>query len=1445
MHYKRSYLKGLTLIPALLAILAGIFLFGGVSQARAQEGESIAACAITPDIFDGQSRFSVIGAQSRFSVIGAQSRFSVIGAQGGTPTDAELQALLDEIAANTITPDWVLEFLGLITEGGELGLEKTAILIVDHFDNITPGLEHGELVSEVVALYAALGDFADYFGVAPPFVQVFPVNIGGANGYNVDAIAGAIGAQVEALRAQGFENFVVNMSFGVIPCEYEDFNFYDFLNWQQMPGGITLTACKAPATGPNWRAKFSYSNANTSTVNIPGGPNNFSLKNGVAFGTPPTSFLPGGQDNVFEIIFPNAQSATWTVTTPSGTSSVTVTSSTPNCSGNSPRVIPILECVEEIGEDVYRAHWGYENRDTSNVEISVGGKNKFQPNPQGRGQPTTFQPGRHYNVFTTDFNGGDLTWHVERPGSNTPDTATASSESIDCADVSLGLNNSIIKYLCVVLNICGEAEVHAFLQGLFGSLNDDQLADLRNILQHYLNESAEYNGFSFIPFASSGNYADILGTPPLSPANMNQTIAISALLGQGPGSLWPFSQHGNIAAPGAWFEFNQGGEPLYAAGTSFAAPGASFLAAIQLASGHQCNFGPGPAGVVPLTFHPASNFINALFNLSPWPLDCFPPEQNTDPDAQNDSANNTYLAYVDIDVLANDSDTDGDTLSVFSFTQGTHGSVALNLDGTLRYTHTGTLGLNQTVTDTFEYTASDGNGGTDTATVTVVTARLRLTSDCPRGVFRITNPASFAIDYTWDTAGGPDSGSGTAAPGSNPAAIIVPANSTVRLFVGSQQHDVKATINNCPPEANNDAYNVYVGQSVTFNVLDNDTDPDGNPLSVTGTSNGPFNGTLQDNGGGSFTYTPNSGYTGGDSFDYAITDGISPNTGNDSAAVSITVLPVYLGLTSDCPKGNYTVTSSYGFAINFTWQVVDGPSGNDSVAANGSTSFNTGVTSGTVQVRVGGFLAASVNTVANCPPVAEDDAAATIAGSPVTVDVLANDSDPDGDTLTVTGNTDPANGSVVDNGDGTFTYTPNNGFTGDDTFTYTISDGNGGTDTATVTITVNSVALQLTAICPKGKFRVSNANAFDVNFTWEQVGGGASGGGSVSANGTTTFHSGLLSGTVRILVGGVEADTEDVIDNCPPDAVDDSVNTPFNTAVNFSVLGNDSDPDPGDSISLDSFTSPASGTLAHNGGGNFDFTPAAGFSGQVTFTYTIKDVAGATDTATVTITVGDAGSLRVTKNIEWGGADPFAVSFTICITGPSYPVQNCQNTGGGVLPTWINLIPGQYQVFEINTPQYWTASGPVNVQVAAGQLAYASILNTYDAPPPPPPVCDDPNPGRDLTGYLEISGSHAYGYVTNNSDACEYTVGIASYRKFDEIIDNQELFHGYDGVVVPPGETVSSQQLNVRLPDCAAQVDLFWGELLLHLNGQRYGVRLLDARHVNQSLGYCQRDEQR
>ncbi len=92
---------------------------------------------------------------------------------------------------------------------------------------------------------------------------------------------------------------------------------------------------------------------------------------------------------------------------------------------------------------------------------------------------------------------------------------------------------------------------------------------------------------------------------------------------------------------------------------------------------------------------------------------------------------------------------------------------------------------------------------------------------------------------------------------------------------------------------------------------------------------------------------------------------------------------------------------------------------------------------------------------ANSSPVGYDDTVLVTQSGSVTIPMLLNDSDPDGDTLTLISTTNPGNGSLVNNGDNTVTYTPTVGFTGDDSFTYILADGNGNQDTATVNITVN------------------------------------------------------------------------------------------------------------------------------------------------------------------------------------------------------------------------------------------------------------------------------------------------------------------------------------------------------------------------------------------------------
>ena len=94
----------------------------------------------------------------------------------------------------------------------------------------------------------------------------------------------------------------------------------------------------------------------------------------------------------------------------------------------------------------------------------------------------------------------------------------------------------------------------------------------------------------------------------------------------------------------------------------------------------------------------------------------------------------------------------------------------------------------------------------------------------------------------------------------------------------------------------------------------------------------------------------------------------------------------------------------------------------------------------------------------NRPPEAGDDTGSGDEDTLITGNVLGNDTDPDsGAVLEVIGNTDPANGTVTVNHDGSYEYTPDANFNGTDSFTYTVTDNQGGTDTATVTITVDAV----------------------------------------------------------------------------------------------------------------------------------------------------------------------------------------------------------------------------------------------------------------------------------------------------------------------------------------------------------------------------------------------------
>lgn len=161
-------------------------------------------------------------------------------------------------------------------------------------------------------------------------------------------------------------------------------------------------------------------------------------------------------------------------------------------------------------------------------------------------------------------------------------------------------------------------------------------------------------------------------------------------------------------------------------------------------------------------------------------------------------------------------------------------------------------------------------------------------------------------------------------------------------------------------------------------------------------------------------------------------DASDPDVGDSIQSYPIVTGPSHGTLSGAEPDITYTPDAGYYGTDTFTYEAID---------SHGAVS-NTA----TVTITVNGL------------PVAQNDATSTNQGTAVSIDVLHNDSDPDGDSLTVTGTSNgPAHGSVTVNGDNTITYTPDFGYTGSDSFDYTISDGHGGTATATVTITVNAL----------------------------------------------------------------------------------------------------------------------------------------------------------------------------------------------------------------------------------------------------------------------------------------------------------------------------------------------------------------------------------------------------
>ncbi|MBR8830243.1 MAG: hypothetical protein N5P05_002904 [Chroococcopsis gigantea SAG 12.99] len=451
-----------------------------------------------------------------------------------------------------------------------------------------------------------------------------------------------------------------------------------------------------------------------------------------------------------------------------------------------------------------------------------------------------------------------------------------------------------------------------------------------------------------------------------------------------------------------------------------------------------------------------------------------------------------------------------------------------------------------------------------------------------------------------------------------------------------------------------------------LSLLANDT---GDGLIITGLSN-PIDGSVAFDSQGQIVFTPINTFSGSTdqaSFQYTVTDQngitsiatvfVNVNSTNiapiasDDTAITDSDRPVTIRVASLLENDNDPDNNTIYFL-----SVSNANNGQVALDGDGNIIFtpNAGYTGPadfqyTIEDSRGATSTATVNltvNAANSAPIAVDDIAITDQDKAITIAIaslLANDSDPEGDPISLLSITGGNNGTAVLDGNGNIIFTPNAGYAGLADFQYTIADSKGATATATVAVTVNAppIAVNDTLITDRNKaltIAIASLLANDSDpegdpISLLSVAGGNGGTVVLDGNGNIIFtptpnyagdanfqytigdsNGATSTATVVVTVNAV---------NRPPVAINNAVTTDQNKALTLPIaklLINDTDPDQ-DPISLVSVSNTSNGQAILDGKGNIIFTPTANYVGNASFQYTIKDSQGASSTATVAVNV--------------------------------------------------------------------------------------------------------------------------------------------------------------------------------------------------------------------------------
>ena len=647
-----------------------------------------------------------------------------------------------------------------------------------------------------------------------------------------------------------------------------------------------------------------------------------------------------------------------------------------------------------------------------------------------------------------------------------------------------------------------------------------------------------------------------------------------------------------------------------------------------------------------------------------------------------------------INVLANDIDVDGDTLTVLEVSSAEGAEVTLNDDGTVNYLPN----VNFNGVDTITYSVSDGLGGVTTGELKI---SVEAVNDAPvvtgEQVNAVQNESIDAIAVLLNDED-PDGNPLTveAAVASNGGTVEINGDGTLKYtpapdFVGEEtltytvidgqggrvegQVNVSVASLDDGPVANDDSVVVEEGaQLVSLDVLGNDRVADGETLTVVSASS-EQGATVVINDDGTLDYQAPANYTGVDVVTYTVRDSqgresqstltVTVNDVNDAPVASddsATALQAALleninVLANDTDPENNALTVIEAVSANGATVVINADGTLNYQSAEGFSGLDT--VSYTISDGAGGTSVATLSVTVELgatPPVAVNDGVGAVEDTLLeNINVLENDTDANNDALTVTAAVSTAGGAVTINADGTLNYLPPANFTGEDTITYTISDGNEGTSTATVTVTVASVndapvatnssveTLEDTSIIQLDVL----ANVTDIDgdaLTLVSVESEAGGTITVNEGGTINyapaenyFGSDTLTYVATdpagaSVTGSISIDIIAV--NDAPVVVGETIVTNEDSGVdNIVVLTNDSDIE-GDALSVTEASSVNGGAVTINEDGTLNYTPPANFNGTDTIEYTVTDAGGAASVGAVLVTVNSVDDQPIASTLD-------------------------------------------------------------------------------------------------------------------------------------------------------------------------------------------------------------------